>query len=187
MHFHRFVIIDLLSAFTRKRVVWLILVLLPIVIGVSTYIAFLQACTHIDVKSSYGSMTFDGLNDEYLLVVIDGDPDKCELYVDLPVHGPIALGAITEEVLNKEPDIKKADRYIGDETVHHYEGTRGAWFRFEDGKLVNAQLYYNEFPFSNRKDGEYLTFPVDCDFVRDVFGEPDHAVRTRETKELRFH
>jgi hypothetical protein len=164
-----------------KRSRWLLWLIpaLPLGFILACYIAFLSLCTYVAVDGIYDRYQFDGARGTYYQV-FTRLPASCELYVDLPGQGPIAVGEITEEMVKGKSTL--LDPREGSD-VREYIGDFGR-FEFRSDKIVSVELNGDKLPFSNRPEGPWLRFPVRYADVHKVFGPPKRTVSTREQERM---
>jgi hypothetical protein len=164
----------------------------PFLFAIALGIAFLSLCTVVQESATYGQLTFYGENGEYYGVRTpdDGvyrlDPAKCNLYIQLPNHpnlGPIAINHLPERLLGAPFYREQSDgeRY---DTVYKIQY---ASFYFKNGTLTAMYVNHREIPFTNRKDGVLLTFPIACSRLHKEFGRPDRRESVRERERFRVH
>ena len=163
----------------RKRWKLWIVPIAVILTMVSAWLLFLTSCTAIDNTAIYPGLLFAGGGDSYTMVATD-DPSNCELYIELPIQGPVAVASITPEMLKAPFRRYKSGSY------EHYSCFKEDFY-FQNGRLVKMSLLSDNLRFSHRKDGKYLRFPITHSQLVEVFGEPQKSERTRRQVSPSFH
>lgn len=141
---------------------------------VSGRILFLASCTVVNNLAIYPALTFSGYDDRYTMVETI-DPSNCELYIDLPGHGPVKIESITPQMLTGDFTRQKHEGGYSDESYSNFVEE----FFFRNGRLVRMYSFSSRLRFSNRKDGKYLSFPTPHARLLEVFGKPEESQRSR--------
>jgi hypothetical protein len=161
-----------------RWLLWLIPAM-PLGFIVACFVAFLSVCTVVGVDADYGDMELHGADGEYVAATSQR-AQHCRLYLDVPGHGPTRIGDVTEAMMPS--DARRSEQENG--TVHY---TTSCGFTFREGKLQDFHLYGDDYRFSRKPDGPWVTLPMAYRQFHRQFGEPKSQTSDRSNRRFDFH
>ena len=193
-----------------SRIPWRKLSLLTVCLGVplaglvSLIVAFCVVCTEVQTSVEYSGVQFEGIEGKFTFASAPSTRSSkpissCELFLKFPGHDAVSIHDITEEYLQKNfrvDQIASPTGYNGSDffsqfrTEHtiYYAGF-GADLKFERGRLESVTISSKSdsgVMCSNRRDGEYINFPIRTKDLIQAWGKPTHFEEVRQVERPNF-